>query len=65
MNDGSLNSPIADLQQQYALLQKEYEYEKETYRQQTQQAGIFKRIQQGMCWYPLGWAGIVIIRSTN
>lgn len=57
MNDGSLNSPIADLQQQCALLQKEYEYEKEMYRQQTQQAGIFKRIQQGMCWYPVAVNG--------
>lgn len=46
-------SPLIDLQHQYELLQKEYEYEKETYRQQSQRTGIYKKIQQGFCWYPL------------
>ena len=31
---------MQDLQQQSAMLQKEYEYEKELYRQQTREAGI-------------------------
>lgn len=44
---------MQDLQQQSAMLQKEYEYEKELYRQQTREAGIPKRIQQGVCWFPL------------
>ena len=35
------------------MLQKEYEYEKELYRQQTREAGIPKRIQQGVCWFPV------------
>lgn len=46
-------SPVADLQRQYELLQKEYDYEKEMYRQQSERAGIEKRIRQGVCWYPV------------
>ena len=44
---------MQDLQQQSAMMQKEYEYEKELYRQQTREAGIPKRIQQGVCWFPV------------
>ena len=44
---------MQDLQQQSAMLQKEYEYEKELYRQQTREAGIPKRIHQGACWLPV------------
>ena len=44
---------MQDLQQQSAMLQQEYEYEKELYRQQTREAGIPKRIQQGVCWFPV------------
>ena len=44
---------MQDLQQQSAMLQKEYEYEKELYRQQTREADIPKRIQQGVCWFPV------------
>ena len=44
---------MQDLHQQSAMLQKEYEYEKELYRQQTREAGIPKRIQQGVCWFPV------------
>ena len=44
---------MQDLQQQSAMLQKEYESEKELYRQQTREAGIPKRIQQGVCWFPV------------
>jgi len=46
-------SPIEDLQRQHELLHKEYEQEKETYRQQTEQAGIWRKIRQGKCWYPV------------
>lgn len=46
-------TPIADLQQQYTLLQKEYEYEKEMYQEQTERTGIRRKIQQGLCWYPV------------
>ena len=46
-------TPTADLQHQYDLLQKEFEYEKEMYRQQIERTGIHRRIQQGLCWYPV------------
>ena len=46
-------TPTTDLQHQYDLLQKEFEYEKEMYREQTERAGIHHRIQQGLCWYPV------------
>ena len=39
---------MQDLQQQSAMLQKEYEYEKELYRQQTREAGIPKLIQRNI-----------------
>lgn len=48
-----INSPLVELLQQYKLLQEEYDYEKETFYQQTQRAGIPKRIRQGVCWYPV------------
>lgn len=46
-------SVLAELQEQYRLLQQEYEYERDFYREQTERAGIGKRIQQGVCWYPV------------
>ena len=46
-------TPVADLQHQYDLLQKEFEFEKAMYREQTERAGIHRRIQQGVCWYPV------------
>lgn len=46
-------SSIVDLQKQLTLLEKEFAYEKELYQQQTLQAGIDRRIQQGVCWYPV------------
>ena len=48
-----IDSPLVDLLRQYKLLQQEYEFEKETFYQQTQRAGIPKRIRQGVCWYPV------------
>lgn len=53
MASGKPNSPTAELHIQYELLQKEYQYEKELYRQQAQSAGIQRRIEQGLCWYPV------------
>lgn len=46
-------TPSVDLQRQYDLLHMEYEYEKETYRQQSERVGIHRKIQQGLCWYPV------------
>lgn len=41
------------MQHQLDLLQKEFDYEKEMYREQTERTGIHRRIQQGLCWYPV------------
>lgn len=48
-----IGNSLLDLQQQLSLLQKEYEYEKEEYRQQTRQEGIARQVQQGVCWFPV------------
>lgn len=49
----TIKSPILYLQHQYELLQMEYEYEKEQFKQQTELIGIGRKIKRGMCWYPL------------
>lgn len=51
----TIKSPILYLQHQYELLQMEYEYEKEQFKQQTELMGIGRKIKRGMCWYPLNW----------
>ena len=53
MASEQIDSPLVDLLRQYKLLQQEYECEKEMFYQQTQRAGIPKRIRQGVCWYPV------------
>lgn len=53
MKNSSLNPP-AHLLRQADLLRMEYAYEKELYQRQTRQAGIDKRIREGLCWYPAG-----------
>ena len=47
------STPLADLQRQQTLLQQEFDYEKAMYREQTERTGLARRIQQGVCWYPL------------
>lgn len=51
--DLCIKSPVLYLQHQYELLQIEYEYEKEQFKQQTELMGIVRKIKRGMCWYPL------------
>ena len=53
MTIDSPSSPIKDLLRQQELLKKEYEYEKEIYQQQTERIGIRKKINKGLCWYPI------------
>lgn len=48
-----IKSPILWLQHQYELLQMEYAYEKEQFRQQTELMGISRKVKRGMCWYPV------------
>ena len=55
MNKSSIHtsSAIAQLQRQELLLRMEYEYEKESFKQQTEAMGIGRKIKRGMCWNPL------------
>ncbi|MCC8198370.1 MAG: AAA domain-containing protein [Tannerellaceae bacterium] len=53
MPKDTIGNPFAELQHQYELLQMEYAFEKESYQQQTERAGIWKKIQQGVCWHPV------------
>ncbi len=50
---GKKLSSISDLQNQLQLLQKEYEYEKEMYQFNTRESGICRKVEQGVCWYPV------------
>jgi ATP-dependent RNA/DNA helicase IGHMBP2 len=53
MSNAHTISTVADLQHQTDLLLKEFDYEKEMFRTQTEQEGIQRKIQQGLCWYPI------------
>lgn len=53
MSNARTISTVADLQHQTDLLLKEFDYEKEMFRTQTEQEGILRKIQQGLCWYPI------------
>ena len=46
-------SPIQALTQQRLLLQLEYETEKETFRRQTEEMGVQRKVKRGDAWYPL------------
>ena len=49
----SILSPVLYLQRLYELLKEEYEYEKEQFKQQTEQMGIGRKVKRGMCWFPV------------
>ena len=49
----NITSPILALQQQRALLQLEYQTEKEAYRRQTEEKGLARLIKRGEAWWPL------------
>ncbi len=53
MSTNKLSPALIDLQKQYDLLQKEYQYEKDVYQQQSERMGMWKKVQQGLCWYPV------------
>ena len=46
-------SPIQALQQQRLLLELEYQTEKETFRKQTEEMGVQRKVKRGDAWYPL------------
>jgi hypothetical protein len=48
-----LSNIINKLQRKELLLKLEYDYEKETFRQQTEAMGIGRKVKRGMCWYPI------------
>ena len=41
------------LNRQRELLQKEYEYERETFRRATEALGIGRKVKRGECWFPI------------
>ena len=53
MQQNQIITPTIHLQRQQDALQKEYLYEKEMYQEQAEKTGIWKKIQQGLCWYPV------------
>lgn len=53
MHNKNISSPLSDLQRQYALLKLEYEFEKETFRKQTEIVGIARKVKRGTCWHPV------------
>ena len=44
---------IQDLVRQRALLQKEYDYEREQFQRQTKNMGVRSKVTRGLCWFPL------------
>ena len=48
-----LSNIINKLQRKELLLKLEYDYEKETFRQQTEAMGIGRKVKRGMCWYTI------------
>ena len=54
-------SPTTEFQNQFELLQKEYNYEKEAYKKKTEQVCIWKKKQQGLCWYPVITEKVILI----
>lgn len=53
-------SPTTELQNQFELLQKEYNYEKEAYKSK-QNKLVFGKKQQGLCWYPVITEKVILI----
>ncbi len=50
---GNQISPIQALTQQRLLLQMEYAAEKETFRKQTEEMGLQRKVERGDAWFPL------------
>ena len=44
---------IQKLEKQRRLLLKEYEYERDQFQRQTESMGVRRKVQQGLCWFPL------------
>lgn len=48
-----MTNPILSLNRTRQLLEQEYDYEKKQFQQQSEVTGIRKKIQKGMCWFPV------------
>ena len=48
-----MTNPIEALQQQRLLLQLEYQAEKESFRRQTEEMGLLRKVKRGDAWYPV------------
>ena len=48
-----MTNPIQALQQQRLLLQLEYQAEKESFRRQTEEMGLLRKVKRGDAWYPV------------
>lgn len=46
-------SLLGEMQHQLQLLQQEYEYEKEMFWDSAYKADVSRKVQQGICWYPV------------
>ena len=44
---------MLSLQQQKQLLQKEYEFERNEFRRETEAFGIGRKVKRGDCWFPI------------
>ena len=48
-----MHKAILEIQKHRALLEMEYNAEKEDFRLQTEKVGIERKIKQGTCWFPI------------
>lgn len=53
-NEKDDTSPIAALQRQRTLLQKEYEADKQAYLQRVEATGLKRQLKRGDAWWPVG-----------
>ena len=53
----SILSPQEELLRQHKLLEMEFEYEKEMYKQNSERTSLMQRVEKGICWYPISLGG--------
>jgi superfamily I DNA and/or RNA helicase len=53
MKSEQTTTPVLALQQQRLLLQLEYETEKESFRKQTEDTGLLRKMKRGDAWWPV------------
>lgn len=52
-NGKNINKTPKSLIQHLELLKKEYEYEKETFKRESELMGIGRKVKRGDCWFPI------------